>query len=72
MTTKIAEVQAASGQAAEALKDVEARLSDMAVLIKNITTYQKTKPSYDAYRRAKDRGSYRAAHERDIICMKRQ
>ena len=39
----------------------------MAVLIKNITTYQKTKPSYDAYRRAKDRGSYRAAHERDII-----
>ena len=67
LTAKIAEVQAASGQAAEALKDVEARLSDMAVLIKNITTYQKTKPVYDAYRRAKDRGSYRAAHERDII-----
>lgn len=39
----------------------------MAVLIKNITTYQKTKPSYDAYRKAKDKGSYRAAHERDII-----
>ena len=67
LTAKIAEVQAASGQAAEALKDVEARLSDMAVLIKNITTYQKTKPVYDAYRKAKDRGSYRAAHERDII-----
>ena len=67
MTAKIAEVQAASGQAAEALKDVEVRLSDMAVLIKNITTYQKTKPVYDAYRKAKDRGSYRAAHERNII-----
>ena len=67
LTAKIAEVQAASGQATEALKDVEARLSDMAVLIKNITTYQKTKPSYDAYRKAKDRGSYRAAHERNII-----
>ena len=39
----------------------------MAVLIKNITTYQKTKPTYDAYRKAKDRGSYRAIHERDII-----
>lgn len=39
----------------------------MAVLIKNITTYQKTKPAYDAYRKAKDRGSYRATHERDII-----
>ena len=67
LTAKIAEVQAASGQAAEALKDVEVRLSDMAVLIKNITTYQKTKPVYDAYRKAKDRGSYRAAHERNII-----
>ena len=31
------------------------------------TTYQKTKPAYDAYRKAKDRGSCRAAHERDII-----
>ena len=67
LTAKIAEVHAASGQAAETLKDVEARLSDMAVLIKNITTYQKTKPAYDAYRKAKDRGSYRAAHEREII-----
>ena len=39
----------------------------MAVLIKNITTYQKTKSAYDAYRKAKDKGSYRAAHEREII-----
>ena len=67
LTAKITEVQTASGQAAKVLKDVETRLSDMAVLIKNITTYQKTKPSYDAYRKAKDKGSYRAAHERDII-----
>ena len=39
----------------------------MAVLIKNITTYQKTKPVYDAYRKAKNKGSYRAEHERAII-----
>ena len=67
LTAKIAEVQTASEQAAATLTDVETRLSDMAVLIKNITTYQKTKPAYNAYRKAKDRGSYRAAHERDII-----
>ena len=67
LTAKIAEVQAASEQAAFTLKNVETRLSDMAVLIKNITTYQKTKPAYDAYRKAKDKGSYRAAHEREII-----
>lgn len=39
----------------------------MAVLIKNVTTYQKTKPVYDAYRRAKDKAAYRAAHESSII-----
>ena len=39
----------------------------MAVLIKNVTTYQTTKPAYDAYRKAKDRDGYRAAHEQAII-----
>ena len=67
LTAKIAEVQTASEQAAEALKDVEARLSDMAVLIKNITTYQKTKPLYEAYRKARNKEKYRAEHERGII-----
>lgn len=38
----------------------------MAVLIKNVTTYQKTKPAYDAYHKAKNKGRYRADHERAI------
>ena len=67
LTAKIAEITAASEQAADSLKAVEKRLADMAVLIKNITTYQKTKPVYDAYRKAKNKGSYRAEHERAII-----
>ena len=67
LSAKIAEVNAASEQAAGALKGVERRLADMAVLIKNVTTYQKTKPVYDAYRRAKDKAAYRAAHESSII-----
>ena len=58
---------AASEQAAASLKDVERRLADMAVLIKNVTTYQKTKPLYDAYRRAKDKAQFKADHERGII-----
>ena len=57
----------ASDEAAAALKAMEHRLADMAVLIKHITTYQKTKPVYDAYRRAKDKAAYRAAHESSII-----
>ena len=67
LSAKIAEVNAANEQAAGALKGVERRLADMAVLIKHITTYQKTKPVYDAYRRAKDKAAYRAAHESSII-----
>ena len=67
LTAKIAEVAVASEQAADSLKEVEKRISDMAVLIKNVTTYQKTKPVYEAYKKAKDKGKYRAAHESDIL-----
>ena len=33
----------------------------------DVTTYQKTKPLYDAYRKAKDKGQFKADHERGII-----
>ncbi len=67
LTAKIAEITAASEQATEALKDAERWLADMAVLIKNISTYQKTRPVYAAYRRAKNPDRYKAEHERDLI-----
>ena len=67
LTAKISEIAAASEQAADSLKTAEKRLADMAVLIKNVTTYQKTKPAYDAYRKAKNKDRYRADHERAII-----
>ena len=41
LTAKIAEVTAASEQAADSLKEVEKRLTDMTLLIKHITTYQR-------------------------------
>jgi len=67
LTARIAEIQTESEQAAENLKSAEKRLADMAVLIKNVSTFQKTKPVYDAYRKARNKESYRAAHERGII-----
>ena len=67
LTAKITEVTAASEQAADSLKEIEKRLADLAVLMKHVATYQKTKPVYVAYRKAKDREKYRAAHESDII-----
>ena len=67
LVSRIEEVTAASEQTADVLKSMEKRLADMALLIKNITTYQKTKPAYDAYRKAKNKKQYRAAHEGNII-----
>jgi len=65
LQVKIAEVNAVSEQAADALKDVEKRLSDMALLIKNITTYQQTKPVYDEYCRT--RSLYRLSEPVGLI-----
>ena len=67
LTAKIAEIQTESERAADALKGVEKQLPDMAVLIKNVSTFQKKKPAYDTYRKARNKESYRAAHERGII-----
>ena len=67
LVSRIEEIAAESGQAADALKNAEKRLADMAVLIKNVSTYQKTKPVYDAYRKARNREKYRAGQEQAII-----
>ena len=67
LVSRIEEMAAESGQAADALKDAEKRLADMAVLIKNVSTYQKTKPVYDAYHKARNREKYRAGQEQAII-----
>ena len=67
LTAKITEIQTESDKAGDALKEVEKRLADMAVLIKNVSTFQKTKPAYDTYRKAKNKERYRAAHEGTVI-----
>lgn len=48
---KIAALQGENEQTAATLKDVEHRLSDMALLIKNITTYKELKLLYDEYKK---------------------
>jgi hypothetical protein len=70
MKSKIAridEITAASEQTADALKNIKRRLADMAVLIKNITTNQKTKPVYEMYKKAMNKEQFRIAHESDLI-----
>ena len=63
----MAEISAANDEAAAALKAVERRLSDMAVLIKNISTYRQTRPVALEYRKAKDKAAYRREHESQLI-----
>ncbi len=67
LVSRIEEMATESGQAADALKNAEKRLAEMAVLIKNVSTYQKTKHVYDAYRKARNREKYRAGQEQAII-----
>lgn len=67
LRAKVEEITTASEQTGATLKATEKRLSDMALLIKNITTYQQTKPAYDGYRAAKNKTQYRAAHESALI-----
>ena len=64
---KVAEITAANDEAAAALKDMEHRLGDMAVLIKNLTTYKQLRPVVLEYRKAKDKAAFRREHESQLI-----
>lgn len=63
----LSEVHAESEQTAATLKALEKRLSDMSLLMKNISAYQKTKPVYMEYRKAKDKEQFRQKHESSLI-----
>lgn len=39
----------------------------MQPLIKNISNYQRLKPVYDAYMKAKDKSAFRAKHEAELV-----
>lgn len=64
---KIDEIILDSEQTSGSLKQNEKKLSDMAVLIKNISTYQKTKDIYRGYIKVKNKESYRRKHESSLI-----
>ena len=67
LESKVAEISAANDEAAASLKDVERRLGDMAVLIKNLTTYKQLQPVVLEYRKAKDKAAFQREHESQLI-----
>ena len=67
LESRVAEITAASDEAAAALKAMEHRLADMAGLIKNVTTYKQLRPVSMEYRKAKDKAQFRREHESTLI-----
>ena len=67
LESKVMEISAANDEAAAALKDMEHRLGNMAVLIKNLTTYKQFRPVVLEYRKAKDKAAFRREHESQLI-----
>ena len=64
---KVEDIHSSYARTGEELKSVEARLREVQPLIKNITNYQKLKPVYDAYMKAKDKSAFRAKHEAELV-----
>ena len=67
LENRVVEITAASDEAAAALKAAEHRLADMAVLIKNVTTYKHFRLVALEYRKAADKGKFRREHESTLI-----
>ena len=64
---KVEDVHSSYVRTGTELKRVEARLREVQPLIKNISNYQKLKPVYDAYTKAKDKKAFRGKHEAELV-----
>ncbi|WP_458255997.1 relaxase/mobilization nuclease domain-containing protein [Dysosmobacter welbionis] len=67
LESKVAEISAANDEAVDALKTVERRLGEMAVLIKHISTYKQLRPVALELRQAKNKAAFRQEHESQLI-----
>ncbi len=64
---KAEDVHGSYARTGKELKDVEARLREVQPLIKNISNYQRLKPVYDAFQKAKDKPGFKAKHEAELV-----
>jgi len=64
---KVEDIHGSYARTGEELKSVEARLREIQPLIKNISNYQRLKPVYDTYMKAKDKSAFRAKHEAELV-----
>lgn len=64
---KVEDVHSSYDRTGKELKGVEARLREVQPLIKNISNYQRLKPVYDAFQKAKDKPGFKAKHEVELV-----
>ena len=64
---KVEDVHSSYDRIGKELKGVEARLREVQPLIKNISNYQRLKPVYDAFQKAKDKPGFKAKHEAELV-----
>ena len=64
---KVEDIHSSYDRTGKELKGVEARLREVQPLIKNISNYQRLKPVYDAFQKAKDKPSFKAKHEAELV-----
>lgn len=64
---KVEDVHSSYDRTGKDLKGVEARLREIQPLIKNISNYQRLKPVYDAFQKAKDKPGFKAKHEAELV-----
>ena len=64
---KVEDVHSSYDRTGKELKGVEARLREVQPLIKNISNFQRLKPVYDAFQKAKDKPGFKAKHEAELV-----
>ena len=64
---KVEDVHSSYDRTGKELKGVEARLREVQPLIKNISNYQRLKPMYDAFQKAKDKPGFKVKHEAELV-----
>ena len=67
LEAKAEDIHSSYDRTGKELKDVEGRLREIQPLIKNIGNYQRLKPVYEAYQKAKDKTAFRAKHEAELV-----
>ena len=67
LESRLDEISTANDEAAAALKAVERRLGEMALLIKNLSAYKQLRPVALELRNAKDKAAFRRQHESQLI-----